>query len=548
MKIYNIIASIFLSSLLVGCNDNFLDRRPEAISDENYWNTTDDLEAYANSFYSILPSGLTSNGDGNSDDQVPHSRPSYFWDEYPIPANGGGWAKSDWARIRELNHFMNHYTKAGGDQVDINQYVGEVRFFRAMQYSAKIRTFGDVPWFDKDLKTTDIEILYGPKTKRDLVMDKIIEDFDFAIQWLPDNPKAGRIGKNVARHLKARTCLHEGTYYKYHTQMNLQQKSTSLLALAAQTAKDIIETGKYEIYTTGKPEKDYYEMFLIDDKSSLKEAILPVGYLKDLHPHNTSRSLSEAKTGFSKDFVNNYLCSDGLPIALSQLYKGDKTMEAETANRDPRLSQTIHNPKFPIRISDGGDSIFIAEEDYISDVCYTGYRIRKYYSPLEKDNQAKSNTYDGIAYRYAETLLIYAEAKAELGTISLEDLDITINKLRERAGMPPMTLEVGFSDPNWTNWGYAITPLLQEIRRERRVELAGEGLRLDDLKRWKAGQIADRIETYTGKWVENENKYAEVYPNYLGKRMWNDRLYLYPIPTGEIQKNENLLPQNPGWN
>jgi len=155
-----------------------------------------------------------------------------------------------------------------------------------------------------------------------------------------------------------------------------------------------------------------------------------------------------------------------------------------------------------------------------------------YWYPLYTGRfEANNNTYDGIAYRYAETLLINAEAKAELGTITQADLNKTINVLRDRAGMPHLTLEVGFTDPNWPAWGYSLTPLLQEIRRERRIELAGEGFRWDDLARWKAGAICNNVKTYIGKREPyKEGQYAIVYPAYTndnysyeaGKsRTWN---------------------------
>lgn len=552
MKVSRFIILSFISFLLIGCNDSFLNRLPESLTDETFWETPEDLEVYVNRFYATLPSGLVSDGDGESDNQVPHTRPAFIWDEYIVPASAPNasdpWSKGDWLSIEEINHFMDNYQKVQGDPKLINQYVGEVRFFRAVQFASKINKFGDVPWFEKALNPSDVNILYGGKTKRNEVMNKILEDFDFAIQWLPEKPSAGRIGKDVARHMKARVCLHEGTYYKYHTELGFQNDVTRLLQAAVQAASEIMATKKYEIYSTGNPEKDFYNMFLIEDKNNLKEAILPVTYIKDVRIHNTSRALDEAKTGFSKDFVNSILCKDGKPVALSNLYKGDKTMLDEVTNRDPRFAQTIMTPGFPSRILNSGDSTFVTENDYVSDFCYTGYRIIKFYSPLEQHLQANGCTYDGIAYRYAETLLILAEAKAELGTITQDDLDKTINVLRDRVGMPHLTMAVGFTDPNWPNWGYSLSPILQEIRRERRVELAGEGFRSDDIKRWKAGSLLNRIETYTGKWIAKEKKYAEVYPGYLGKRKWNDRLYLYPIPTGEFVKNPKLLPQNPGWN
>lgn len=546
MKIKNILITGIASVALAGCNDSFMERYPEAINDATFWNTPEDLKTYTNRFYTLLPGGVNSIADGESDDQVPNSRPSFFWNEYPVPASGGSWAKSDWLYIRQLNYFMTHYNKVVASEADVNKYVAEVRFFRAQQYGGKIRTFGDVPWLEKELATNDKE-LYGSKMKRDLVMDKMVEDFDFAIKWLPETPEVGRIGKDVARLLKARTCLHEGTYYRYHKVAGLDEKSKALIEMAAKEAGDIIATHKYEIYKTGKPLQDYYKMFVIEDKSTLKEAILPVTYITDVRTHGMSRTLGEANTGFSKDFVKNYLCSDGKPISLSDKYLGDLSIDAETTDRDPRLKQTILTPDFPRKITAAGDSSFIKEENLISQYCYTGYNVIKYFSPLEKDLEANANTYDGIAYRYAEALLIYAEAKAELGTITQTDLDNTVNQLRDRVGMPHMLLEVGFVDPDWTKWGYDLSPLLQEIRRERRVELAGEGFRWDDLMRWNAGAVCDETDTYTGMWVAKDNKYAEVYPGFFGKRKWDNRLYLRPIPTGEILKNPNLKPQNPGW-
>ena len=563
MKIKNLIYISVASLALAGCNDGFLERSPEAINDMTFWKTTQDLETYTNRFYSFLPGGVTSIGDSESDDQVPNSLSQYFWGQLntaPVEATSwANWSKSAWQPIRQINYFMTHYQTVTGTEADINKYVAEARFFKAQQYAGLMRTFGDIPWLDKDLGTEDTEILYGPKLKRYEIMDKIIEDFDFAIKWLPQDPAAGRIGKDVARHLKARTCLHEGNYYKYHTELGWTDKAARLLKMAADETDAIIGTGKYEIYNTGHPKSDYYDVFVMEDKSKLKEAILPVIYMDGKRKHGMSRTLAEANTGFSKDFVENYLCKNGKPISGNSQYKGDANMKDETTDRDPRLKQTILTWDFPTQVVvSTNDSTFIKDEkEFISQYCFTGYKSIKYFIPTDKAFEAENNTYDGIAYRYAETLLINAEAKAELGTIGQTDLDNTINVLRDRAGMPHLTLAVGFTDPNWTNWGYSLSPLLQEIRRERRVELAGEGFRWDDLARWKAGKACDNIRTYVGKRLPYDGgKYAVVYPAYTnadytyeaGKsRTWNDRMYMRPIPTAELGRNSQLLPQNPGW-
>ena len=563
MKIKNLIYISVASLALAGCNDGFLERSPEAINDMTFWKTTQDLETYTNRFYSFLPGGVTSIGDSESDDQVPNSLSQYFWGQLntaPVEATSwANWNKSAWQPIRQVNYFLARYQTVTGTEADINKYVAEVRFFKAQQYAGLMRTFGDIPWLDKDLGTENTEILYGPKLKRYEVMDKIIEDFDFAIKWLPQDPATGRIGKDVARHLKARTCLHEGTYYKYHTELGWTDKAPRLLKMAADETDAIIGTGKYEIYNTGHPEADYYNVFVIEDKSKLKEAILPVIYTDGKRKHGMSRTLAEANTGFSKNFVENYLCKNGNPISGNSQYKGDANMKDETTDRDPRLKQTILTWDFPTQvIVSTNDSTFIKnEKEFISQYCFTGYKSIKYFIPTDKAFEAENNTYDGIAYRYAETLLINAEAKAELGTIGQTDLDNTINVLRDRVGMPHLTLVVGFTDPNWINWGYSLSPLLQEIRRERRVELAGEGFRWDDLARWKGGKVCDNVKTYIGKRMPYDGgKYAVVYPAYTnadysyetGKsRTWNDRMYMRPIPTAELGRNSQLLPQNSGW-
>ncbi len=549
---YIIIAAAFC---LTSCNDSFLEKYPQNVNDATFWKSVGDLKTYANNFYSMLPSGLGSIDDGNSDNQVPNNISTFIWNQYVVPAEGGGWDKSSWNTIRELNYFMKRYELVQGETSEINKYVAEIRFFRAIAYAAKIDEFGDVPWLEEDLNISS-SALYGPRTARNEVAKKVVEDLDFAINWLPEEPEKGRLHKDAARHYKARFCLHEGTYYKYHTQLGYSNDAITFLRSAANVAEELINSGKYEIYSTGNPDKDYYDLFIIEDKSNLKEVILRVEYNDPLRRHNISRILTEANTGFSKDFVDSYLCTDGKPIALSNLYEGDENMRKESANRDPRFKQNILTNDFPLLIADNGDTTYIeSEADFISIYCYTGYKSIKYFIPTQRAFETNTNVHDGIAYRYAETLLIYAEAKAELGECSQDVLDKTINKLKERAGMPYLTTDVGFTDPDWPRWEYDVSPLLQEIRRERRIELAGEGFRWGDLKRWKAGVLLDNVKTYVGKKKDGVH-YAIVYPNYTNEnaiyeegksRKWNNKLYLYPLPTGELNRNPALLPQNTGW-
>ena len=570
--LYSLIAGAFT---LTGCNDAFLERAPQTLNDETFWTTPNDLKTYATAFYGILPMGVANIDDQNSDDMVPRNVNQFIWDQYSVPAEDGEWSKSDWQNIRNINYFMTHYGTVEGDEAEINRYVGEMRFFRALEYFSKIKTFGDVPWLEEDLNVDDTDILYGPKMPRNQVAQKIIEDLDFAIQWLPDGrvtstgDDANRITKDVARHIKARVCLNEGTYYKYHTELGYEY--TDLLTKAAEEANTLMSSGRYSIYKNGDPAHDYYNMFVMEDKSNLSEAILYIDYVNPLRRHNMGHGAYEALAGFSKDFVDGYLYADGLPKALTSYPTADETMAEELANRDPRASQTIRNDKF----FEGNESYTVivtkdtlgADDAYITQFIPTGYQTIKGYDPATAHRGNTLEVHDGIAYRYAETLLIYAEAKAELGSITQDDLDRSINQLRDRVGMPHLTTSVNFTDPNWPDYGYTLSPLLQEIRRERRVELAGEGFRFADICRWKAGQILNNVMTYVGKKISVKASQAKdglranngcviIYGNYTnadlsyqeGKsRKWNDKMYLYPIPTGELQRNPQLEPQNPGW-
>ena len=567
--LYSSILGVATAASMTSCNDAFLERSPQSINDLTYWANANDLKTYANAFYDILPAGVSNVSDTQSDNQVPSSINSFIWNQYTVPTEDGNWSKSNWSNIRRINYFMTHYQQVTGDEADINNWVAEMRFFRALEYYSKIRTFGDVPWLEKELNTGDTDILYGPRDPRNEVARHIVEDLDFAIEWLPEAgaEEANRLNKDIARHVKARVCLNEGTHYKYHTELGYESESEYFLQQAANETDVLISSGRYALYNTGDPAHDFYQMFILNDKSDLSEAILYVDYVANLRMHNMSHGAFESQCGFSKDFVDCILYADGLPKALTSYPTDDTTMEQEMANRDPRATQTIQVESFFLNLESPDLSYYrhvTTDDAYVTQYCPTGYQTIKGYNPsLESGYYVETS--DGIAYRYAETLLINAEAKAELGTITQADLDRTINDLRDRVGMPHLNVEVGFDDPNWPDYGYNLTPLLQEIRRERRVELAGEGFRWDDLVRWKAGPLLDNVMTYVGKKISTESSMAEngfradegyvmVYPQYTNadlsigseSRKWEDKMYLQPIPTGEIQRNPQLE-QNPGW-
>ncbi len=440
---------------LTSCNDAFLERAPQNLNEQTFWTSANDLKTYANGFYSLIPSGVSNLDDTDSDTQVPNNINTFLWGQYVVPTEGGAWSQDNWSTIRKLNYFMTHYQSAQGTEAEINNYVGEIRFFRALQYFDKIKTLGDVPWLEKDLNV-DSEELYGPRTARNEVAKKIIEDLDFAIQWLPDagSEEANRLNKDIARHVKARVCLHEGTYYKYHTELNYASEANGLLQQAAEASDALINPGRYEIYNTGHPESDYHNLFIMEDKSKLKEAILYIDYMEDKRMHNMSHGSEEASAGFSKDFVDCILYNDGLPKGVTTQPTADNTIKEEMKGRDLRFSQLIKNDAYLTEEDLEKDNY---DDDYVDNYHLTGYHTIKGYNP-NLPSGYYIETSDGIAYRYAETLLINVEAKAELETLTQKDLDNTINKLRDRVNMPHLNLNVGFTDPNWPDYGYPLSP------------------------------------------------------------------------------------------
>ncbi|MBI6117858.1 RagB/SusD family nutrient uptake outer membrane protein [Salegentibacter maritimus] len=553
-----LIASI---SVFYACNDDFMDRKPlDSISDDNFWNKPDDLRSFANRFYSILINpGSIRNFDNQSDVKVPRNPDNYLYGDYIVPTTGGGWSTGNWSNIRAANYFLTRYSEVVGDESMINSYVGEVRFFRALEYFNKVKRFGDVPWLNMDLNIDDTEILYGKRDSRKVVIDSILADLDFAIENLDEKDRVdnGRLHKAAAQALKARISLYEGTFRKYHGLGDYEE----LLKKAKNTSLQIIQSNNYSIYKNGQPGIDYYNLFIQENLENNPEVILSRSFISDIQTHNVTRQMEESYTGFSKKMVESYLVKDGLPIALSDLYLGDNTLSMEVENRDPRLWQTIDSKKLPFKIDEAGNPVYnelpIVDPNY----CTTGYCVIKFHSPYEEQWNANQSDLDLIIFRYAEVLLIYAEAVAELGEIEQNDLDISINKLRERVAMPFLNVSVGFNDPNWPDYGYEINPLLHEIRRERRVELAAEGFRWDDLVRWKAGELVENPKTVYGMKIspemaekygsrlENiqltEEGYIDVYPD-RGAPEWVDKMYLYPIPIQELTLNPDLE-QNPGW-
>ncbi len=559
------------------CNDDFLNRYPlDEIAPQTFWKTPNDLKLYANSFYEAFPVHRGWSGgifwfDNNSDNMVHGTYNSRLAGNWTIPASEGGWS---WSSIRSVNYFLNNTSTVEGDQELIDNYVGEGYFFRALLYFNMVQQFGDVPFYSKAL-STESEELYNPRTPRKEVIDSIIADLDMSITKLPavDKAEAFRVNRDVALALKARICLFEGTWEKYHAGTDFGvsgSEGTTYLELAAETSKKIIDEGHYSLYNTGNVNDTYYTLFNQVDLSGNSEVIFWKKYDVDLGvTHNVHRYIPRigGNTGLSKSLVDSYLATDGQPITLSALYQGEESLENITANRDPRLSQTLYLPEDVKEIKNGEVTTVFEKPDLEKTGearNTTGFQLKKGGSPdFEQQETSNVGTTAAIIHRYAEILLIYAEAKAELGSLTQADLDLTINQLRDRVNMPHLRLGNIANDPNWQF--PQLSPVLNEIRRERRVELACEGFRFDDLMRWRAHAlfVGKRLKgfKFIGSNLENQydivigetllvddegyiDPYLRVLPS--GYKFNPERDYLKPIPTNELTLNPGLG-QNPGW-
>lgn len=586
------IALLMLLGCFSSCNDEFLERAPIVnISDANYWKTSNDLKLYVNNFYNrddLLPTytgwgtigPYGSDADNGSDIQISYNYNTKMNGESTLPSSGGGWSIGDWAALRDINYFMDNYKRVDAPWEQINDYVGEALFFRSIFYFKKLRQFGDLPWVATTLDNT-ASILYEGRLPRHQVVDSIMSDLDKAVEYLPERGNyTGRVTKEAAMLLQSRIALYEGTWEKYHGLKNTAFKvegqdgtrfirkaadvSDALMNLASRNGKTALEDG------TGK---GYTNLFNQRDYSNNKEVLLWRKYSKDENQYTHWGGYYAGGRGLTKNLIDSYLCLDGKPISLSDKYEGDKTLKDVVANRDPRLNQTL--------FVDDGDHVLIMDdnsffvtptfEGVASNNCPTGYQLYKGYNTNYEECINSQGTIGTIYFRYAEVLLINAEAKAELGVITQTDIDKTINALRIRVGMTEGLLDMNniAIDPNWDF--KTITPLLNEIRRERKVELACEGFRVDDLYRWAAvdeaicgkrpkGAVKSQWKDYPNvteafveaweKLKEDENGYIDPYGGFSaldnGFQFKLDRDYLSPIPTTELTLNPKLK-QNPGW-
>ncbi|MBB5645396.1 RagB/SusD family nutrient uptake outer membrane protein [Pedobacter cryoconitis] len=582
--IYLALAAI---TLITACKKS-LDLEPlSQISPNNSFNSENELKLYVTSFYdNMLPNAdnedkaFTSLYTENSDNIVLNGLDKKITGNRLVPVAGGGW---NWTNLRNVNYFLQNYQRGGVSPAIAIKYAAVAKFFRAYFYANMVAAYGDVPWYSKPIETNDNEALTKARDPRTLVMDSVLNDIDFAIANLPAGQSASEVTKWTALALKSRLCLFEGTFRKYHTEFSLPDANRFLQA-SADAAEQLIDKGPYNVYTSS-PDKAYADLFhaLVVNPT---EVILARQYSTSLQiNHNVNYytvSPSFGKPGLEKKLVNSYLMKDGSRFTDKPGYNIYGFFD-ETKDRDPRLAQTIRTPGYK-RV----DGTTVLAPSYSGTV--TGYQLTKFVTSAVNDANSKSPNPLPI-FRYAEVLLNFAEAKAELGTLTQGDLDKSVKKLRDRVNMPGINLMLSNSNPDpylaaqYTHVSSANKGVILELRRERRIELVMEGFRWNDLIRWKEGHLLTEqfkgayfpgtgnydldgdgktdLVIYTGNQpvvpdaqflkldvdISLENGSAGgnivVNPN-TPKTFREERDYLFPLPSQDLLLNPNLK-QNPNW-
>lgn len=595
-KIYSQLFQALCAGLVTfsvtSCN---MDLYPEdQLSTATYFTSGTALQEYSNYFYRLLPDPETMYAEEGEHfvAPVPNDEMRGIRD---IHSGEAYWKKDAWKNLRKINYLLANAGQCN-DADARTHYTGVAHFFRAYFYFDMLRHFGAVPWYDHVINADDTEALNHPRDSRDVVVKHIVADLDSAIAELPETRTPYEVNRWTALALKSRVCLFEGTFRKYHAGMtfnggsdmyNEQLPWDDLLQQAADASLTLMQDGGYSLYTTGA---EPYRMLFATLTPQAEEVIWARAYSKDLDIKHNAQAWSVARaTGFTKRFADLYLMQDGTPFTAKSRFDTISYIDV-FAGRDLRMAQTIHAPGY---IQMG------AEKSYAVNLqmSLTGYKYIKYIM------ESTYNTWGGSVctmpvMRLAEIYLNYAEAKAELGTLTQDDLDKSVNLLRDRAGVAHLSLSDANAHPDASmtaesGYGFSSPVLLAsankgvllEIRRERLVETPLEGLHYWDIMRWREGHLftLPRLGLYfprEGKYDLTGDGKANILISATKKSggigvtclildqdifltngtsgnmvaykdmimQWNeDKDYLYPIPITERTMTMGALTQNPGW-
>lgn len=469
------------------CNDDFLERFPETeIAKENFFNSEEDLEIYIYDLYDFPGVGKYV-GDLSTDNAATtgNTEIKTMMNGDPTPENiTGGW---NWDQLREINFFLDNFSKASISEEALSHFEGLARFFRARFYMDKVKRFSDVPWYGQVLETDDEE-LYKPRDPRAMVVDSIFADYQFAAENVRSTAPTGAVDRYVVLTYMARHALYEGTFRKYHGELGLEGTADRFLQMARDAAAEIINSGEFALYSTGDPMADYGALFNNTNLEGNDEVILATFNEDNLRNSGWwSFMFGNYEVSPSRDLLQAYQNADGSYFTNQADFETMQFVE-EFENRDPRVYQTYAYPGFILEntstYSQGG-GLYVQQLQKN----FSGYHQLKGF--VNNQDVTVQNSVDVPVLRYAEVLLTYAEAKAELDELTQSDLDMTINAIRARAGMPAINMNPAVDPVQQARYPDVSSGLLLEIRRERRLELALEGFRHDDLMRWDAGKLLE---------------------------------------------------------
>ena len=601
MKKLSIFALIASALMVTSCN---LDEPMQAQADKYMiFGSETGLKMYIDGLYGQLPGQLYSSDEAICDWGVNNSIGTYELGAYSEDLSTS-WS---WGNIRTNNYFIKWNTDERVDEKVRNNYTGIAKFFRAYQYFDKLKQYGAVPIITEPLEP-DSEDLYKTQDSREDVVNFILDDLQWAYEHITTSnatPNNVAINKWTALAFKARVALFEASWRKYHAGTAYTAGCTTsadqLYAVAAAAAKEIMDKAPYSLYTgtkngtgeAGDGRGTYRDLFTSEDTQGNPEVMLAY----EITAPSTGEAnwwLNSSSYGphlcMSRIFSHTFLNTDGSFFNEKNADGTYKTFVEECEGRDWRMAQIIRGPKYTWKINDE----FTREAANFKDHTYTGYQLTKYVYDDKNMDDKSSGTYDTPLLRYAEILLIYAEAKAELGTITDAEWAQTVGALRARAGITAGLDKVpSVKDPLLVKYYGDLSAAVLEVRRERAIELIMEGHRQVDLKRWACGELwetmpwegvyvpaldtqldmngdgvmdvyftskkADELSKEDGKIASylNENQTMKkleddpkggyvMYYAYGDRRVWNDNMYLYPIPTQVGIMNPNLV-QNPGW-
>lgn len=478
--------------LATGCNDSYLDRLPETmIGRENFFKSEEDLNLYVLNLYDFPSTGIYI-ADAATDNAATTGNTELKTMMISNPSSvtiSGGWS---WGQLRNVNFFLENFGNANISQERLDHYEGLARYFRARFYVEMVKRYSEVPWIDLVVAPENEAILFGQRDPREMVVEKIMEDFSFAAQNVSTTSAMGAVNQWVVKVDYARFALYEGTFRKYHSELGLEASALDFLQVAVDLAEDIMDNGGFSIYNSGNPMEDFAHLFASEDLSGNPEVIMARHYQDDVLDGDAGTGMfGNYEYNPVKDLVQSYLMRDGSFYSSNPNFNTFGFIQ-EFEDRDPRLYQSFAFPGWELIYTSTytqGGGIYVQQLAKN----FSGYhQIKGFYNTTD---QAVRNNMDVPLYRYAEVLLTFAEGKAELGNISQGDLDRSINILRNRVAMPAMTLSQEIDpvqESSYPNVQGAQKNLILEIRRERRVELAFEGFRYDDLMRWNAGKLLEK--------------------------------------------------------